>query len=210
MKQPWSMTNALLSLVKKTSTELHNIVHIKRTAQYTRLVITLPLPRFKRLKKSRRQYSRRLARHRLALNQILTIALLITSAGGIVYSTAPLLFQPTTTALEQARSVPKIPIISVVKKPVGLARSIPTKLEIPGINLTTDLISLGKNPDGTLATPNRNDVAGWYDLSPTPGEIGPSILVGHVDNYLGPAVFFYLKTLLPGQLIAVTRTDGSV
>lgn len=204
------MTSALLLLVKKISSSLRNLVRIKRTAQHTRLVITIPLPRFRWLNKSRRQYSRKLARHRLVFNRALTFSLLLMAASGIIYTTAPLLYQPQVTALEQIRPTPKTPVIPVIKKPVGLPRSVPTKLEIPDISLTTNLISLGKNPDGTLATPNRNDIAGWYDLSPTPGEVGPSILVGHVDNYLGPAVFFYLKTLLPGQLITVTRADGSV
>jgi sortase (surface protein transpeptidase) len=86
---------------------------------------------------------------------------------------------------------------------------VPTSLEIPDIGLATDLITLGKNDDGTLATPDRYDIAGWYTLSPTPGEIGPAVIVGHVDNYLGPAVFFYLKDLQPGQSIYVNRTDGS-
>jgi len=75
---------------------------------------------------------------------------------------------------------------------------------------TGQLIKLGKNPDGSLATPERYDIAGWYEFAPTPGETGPAIIVGHVDNYLGPAVFFNLKSLHPGQSIFVTREDKQV
>lgn len=95
-------------------------------------------------------------------------------------------------------------------KQVGLSRSIPTHLEIPDIQLSTALIQLGKNDDGSLQVPEVYDVAGWYKFSPTPGEVGPSIIAGHVDNYLGPAVFFYLKDLQPGQRISVTREDRRV
>ncbi len=89
-------------------------------------------------------------------------------------------------------------------------RAIPTRLEIPTIGVSTDLITLDKNADGTLETPDRYDIAGWYKYSPTPGEIGPAIITGHVDTYLGPAVFFDLKELQQGNPVRVTRDDGSV
>ena len=57
--------------------------------------------------------------------------------------------------------------------------------------------------------PERYDIAAWYDGSPTPGERGPSVIVGHVDTYRGPAVFFYLKELQPGQKLYIDREDGS-
>ncbi len=57
----------------------------------------------------------------------------------------------------------------------------------------------------------RNSPAGWYRFSPTPGELGPSIILGHVDSArYGPAVFFKLGALRPGDLVSVTRADGRV
>lgn len=111
--------------------------------------------------------------------------------------------------------VPKAAALAEVKQPapaepVGMKKSLPVHLSIPDVAIDTDLIQLGKNDDGTMQTPESYEVAGWYQYSPTPGEIGPSVLVGHVDNYKGAAVFFRLKELQPGQKIAVTRQDGSV
>ncbi|MBC7746531.1 class F sortase [Pedobacter sp.] len=143
---------------------------------------------------------------KMFFSQFMTTALLIVSVIGITYSLVPLLSQPeTTTVKSQPTTFATTPI-----KTVGLTASLPTKLEVPDIGLTTDIISTGKNDDGTLAVPDRYNIAAWYQYSPTPGEIGPAIIVGHVDNYLGPAVFFNLKDLQPGQLIHVTRQDGSI
>ena len=48
----------------------------------------------------------------------------------------------------------------------------------------------------------------WYRLGVTPGEIGNSLIVGHVDTQTGPAVFYRLGAVKPGNQIKVTRQDG--
>ena len=54
------------------------------------------------------------------------------------------------------------------------------------------------------------DRAGWYRYSPTPGVLGPAIIVGHVDSaHGGPSVFFRLGELHPRDLVRVTRHDGT-
>jgi sortase (surface protein transpeptidase) len=125
---------------------------------------------------------------------------------GVAYVTLPTLMIPrTTVSAAPAITLPKQP---EPEKPKGLPRSLPTHLDIPDIGVSTDLVELGKNEDGSMQTPNDYVHAGWYKYSPTPGEVGPSIITGHVDNYLGPAVFFYLKELQAGQQIKVQRQDG--
>lgn len=94
-----------------------------------------------------------------------------------------------------------------------LAASAPTRLEMPGIDVDSDLMHLGQNPDGTLEVPplDKGAPAGWYRESPTPGEQGPSILLGHVDSAQdGPAVFYRLGDLREGDEVSVTREDGTV
>jgi sortase (surface protein transpeptidase) len=53
-----------------------------------------------------------------------------------------------------------------------------------------------------------SDEAAWYKYSATPGQIGSSVIEGHVDSYQGPAVFFRLGALRPGDAIDVTLADG--
>lgn len=135
---------------------------------------------------------------------LVTAGLLIVSVVGLSYTLGPVIFRSPQPV--NAEAVVKT---EPAKKTPSLNRSEPVLLEAPDINLSTELITLGKNDDGTLQVPERYDVAGWYKYSPTPGEVGPSVIAGHVDNYLGAAVFFYLKDLQTGQSIYVTRADGS-
>jgi hypothetical protein len=86
----------------------------------------------------------------------------------------------------------------------------PVALTIPAIGVRTPLERLGRTPRGTLQVPASTTVAGWYTGSPRPGEIGSSIIAGHIDSTLGPGVFFRLRLLRPGDLVYVRRADGSL
>jgi sortase (surface protein transpeptidase) len=51
----------------------------------------------------------------------------------------------------------------------------------------------------------------WFDRGPTPGQLGPAALLGHMDvAATGPAVFYRLRTLAPGDTVRVTRADHRV
>lgn len=89
-------------------------------------------------------------------------------------------------------------------------RSVPVELRIPAIGVATSLTDLGLNPDNTVEVPSDFQQAGWFGLGPTPGEEGSSVVLGHVDSYRGPAVFFRLRSLKAGDDVEVTRADGSV
>ncbi len=82
---------------------------------------------------------------------------------------------------------------------------------IPSIGVSSDLLHLGLNADGTIQVPSLStaaDEAAWYKYSATPGQRGASVIEGHVDTYEGPAVFFRLGALRPGEHINVTLADG--
>lgn len=96
--------------------------------------------------------------------------------------------------------------------PLGLSRSAPVKISIPRIGVDADIMSLGTNPDGTVQVPPLQQalLAGWYEPGPSPGEVGNAVIVGHVDSAaIGPAVFYSLGALQPGDTITVSRQDGS-
>ena len=86
----------------------------------------------------------------------------------------------------------------------------PVAMTIPAIDVSTALIKLGRTPQGTLQVPTTTTVAGWYTGSPRPGEIGSSIIAGHIDSTAGPGVFFRLRLLHPGNLVYVQRADGTI
>jgi hypothetical protein len=92
-----------------------------------------------------------------------------------------------------------------------LRASKPVSVDIPAIGVHSKLMHLGVNSDGTIQVPplrTRAGEAAWYKYSATPGAIGTSVIEGHVDNYQGPAVFFRLGALNPGDRIDVTLADG--
>lgn len=90
-----------------------------------------------------------------------------------------------------------------------LGASVPVRLEIPSIGVDTALMDLGLMPDGTLEVPPDGTLAGWFTGAPTPGELGPAVIAGHVD-WNGPGVFLDLHQVAVGDLIEVTRADASV
>jgi hypothetical protein len=98
----------------------------------------------------------------------------------------------------------------------ALARSLPISISIPAIGVSSRLLYVGLNPDGTVQVPPLNDPpltneAAWYKYSPTPGQMGPSVIEGHVDSLSGgPSVFFRLGALEPGDLVYVTLADRQV
>jgi len=93
----------------------------------------------------------------------------------------------------------------------SLRRSLPVAVDIPAIGVHARLLHLGVNRDGTLQVPSlttRASQAAWYKYSATPGQIGSSVIEGHVDTIRGPAVFFRLGALRPGNRIDVRLADG--
>jgi hypothetical protein len=92
-----------------------------------------------------------------------------------------------------------------------LRRSPPVSIDIPAISASSDLLHLGVNSDGTIQVPSldsRVSEAAWYKYSATPGQIGASVIEGHVDTRHGPAVFFRLGGLRPGDRVDVRLADG--
>jgi hypothetical protein len=119
-----------------------------------------------------------------------------------------------TTATEPAASA--APSLAALRgrPPLVLPASIPKSIEIPAIGVRSSLLQLGQAEDGSLAVPPAGahyDQAGWYRYSPTPGAMGPSVIVGHIDSKRsGPSVFFRLGDLRAHDTVRVARADGSV
>ena len=102
-------------------------------------------------------------------------------------------------------------VIGAPARGPSLSRSLPVSVRIPAIGVDSKLLHLGLNSDGTVQVPSlktNSGVAAWYKYSATPGQIGSSVIEGHVDSTRGPAVFFRLGALRPGDTVDVTLTDG--
>ena len=90
------------------------------------------------------------------------------------------------------------------------ARSTPTALDVPAIGVhTTGLVDLGLTAAGAMEVPEGATTAGWFALSPVPGEAGPAVLAAHVNYDKVPGVFARLHEMKVGDAAAVTRSDGT-
>jgi sortase (surface protein transpeptidase) len=79
-------------------------------------------------------------------------------------------------------------------------------LSIPDIGVHATVIRLGGPATGAISVPSFSEVwdVGWYRYGVVPGEQGNALLLGHVDTYMGPAVFYDLYELRPGDLVYVS------
>jgi hypothetical protein len=93
----------------------------------------------------------------------------------------------------------------------GLPRAAPVAVRIPAIGVAAKVIPVGLDGHGGVAVPPLATpmLVGWYDRGAAPGQAGAAVLLGHVDSAAtGPAVFYRLGDLTPGDLIYVARQDN--
>jgi Sortase domain len=91
-----------------------------------------------------------------------------------------------------------------------LPPSPPVRLEIPAIGVSAPLVRLGLDRDGRMQVPGSFQAAGWFTGAAEPGQLGPAVVAGHVDSRTGPAVFYRLRELRPGNEVRVIRADRRV
>ncbi|WP_433787115.1 class F sortase [Actinomycetospora sp. CA-101289] len=118
--------------------------------------------------------------------------------GGLVAADAP--------AIPAARPMP---VVAVPTGPRDAVR--PTGLVVPAADVDAGrLLDLGVDGAGALQAPPGPQDVGWFAGGAVPGEAGPSVLVGHVDSWRGPGVFWRLRDLRAGDAVDVPRSDGTV
>jgi LPXTG-site transpeptidase (sortase) family protein len=113
---------------------------------------------------------------------------------------------------KQAKAGPEAP-----KTGKGLRAPRPSTVAIPSIGVAADLVTLGgptgAGGAGVLSLPvpplvKAATEAGWYKFTAVPGQAGNAVIVGHVDTYIGPAVFYDLYQLRRGEAVYVS-TGGT-
>ncbi|MFE9680026.1 class F sortase [Streptomyces sp. NPDC002701] len=94
--------------------------------------------------------------------------------------------------------------------PAPLSFSVVDRIRIPAIQVDAPAVPVGLDMEGWVDAPPPEDanLAGWFSGAVSPGEKGTAVVVGHVDNRQGPAVFYGLGALEKGNRVEVRRRDG--
>lgn len=147
---------------------------------------------------------------------LLGAALVLLAAGGVGVIAAELVTAPTPpprpAANQRPSTAPPSPSPSA-PPPLSLPYSVPTRIDINRIGVHAPMVRTGVDGAGDVQVPplDQPHLTGWYDRGPTPGQLGASVILGHVDSWrTGSAVFFYLGSLHRGDTVTVTRADGQV
>jgi hypothetical protein len=107
--------------------------------------------------------------------------------------------------------IPTARVAGKLYQAVPMAHSVPVAIDIPHIKVRAKILSLGLTSGGAVGVPplTRPFLTSWYNRGPTPGSPGAAVIFGHVDSAaVGPAVFYLLGELRPGDLVYVTLKDG--
>ena len=115
----------------------------------------------------------------------------------------------TLAALRVDPSPAPEPIFTPAPVTLQMTRSAPVAFTIASIGVESALMDLGLMDDGSLEVPPTAYPAGWFPGAPTPGQLGPAIIAGHVDYAGETGVFHDLHTMEPGAEVIVERADGT-
>ena len=112
---------------------------------------------------------------------------------------------PTTVPAQESFETQEPPLVSATQPP-----GLPVRLAIDTGRVRVDapVEYVGLTPDGAMGTPDGWWNVAWYRLGPRPGEPGNAVLAGHLDSTAGPAVFWDLERLNPGDIVSVIDDRG--
>ncbi|WP_418960441.1 class F sortase [Streptomyces tritici] len=118
--------------------------------------------------------------------------------------------QPAAAAAPDTRPIGVAPEAPAGLRPLPFAPA--SRVRIPSIDVKAPIMDVGLDADGWIEAPPPQDanMAGWYQNGISPGQRGTAVIVGHVDNDAGPAVFYNLGSMEKGRRIEVERYDGRV
>ncbi|GHJ42127.1 class F sortase [Streptomyces sp. TS71-3] len=134
---------------------------------------------------------------------LLTGLALIRNGSGEFNSGPP---QPASAAAPSSSFAAGVPAPGMQPLPYSMV----DRVTIPEIKVDAPVTPVGLDGDGWVGAPPPEDpnLAGWFTGAVSPGEKGTAVIVGHVDNARGPAVFYGLGSLKQGNHVEIKRRDG--
>lgn len=85
----------------------------------------------------------------------------------------------------------------------------PVRLRIPAVGIDAVVERTGRDSEGKVDVPKIARNVAWFNESALPGQAGKtSVVSGHLDDPYGPAVFYKVRMLVPGDEVEVTYESG--
>lgn len=120
-----------------------------------------------------------------------------------------LVFRTSLFDSAEAQSGIVVPLVAATSQFATDNVGIPVLIKIPSIELSATIEKVGLTKSNSLGVPKKPLNTGWYDLGPRPGELGSSVIDGHVNWWRGAkGAFEHLKLLKAGDLIEVQDENG--
>jgi hypothetical protein len=153
----------------------------------------------------------RVVRHRggrLRRLIIAVVVLLVAGLAGVAWILRDEPAKETTAAASPGPSAStEGPLTASVVSPAATVQDLPApeRVRIGAIGVDAELEQIDVGDGGALTPPTDFHRAGWFAKGTAPGDLGPSVIAGHVDTRAGPAVFYRLRDLKPGDTVEVVR-----
>jgi LPXTG-site transpeptidase (sortase) family protein len=119
--------------------------------------------------------------------------------------------QPVGRATASARpSTPSAEPSREAQLPMAKAPFVPSRLMIRRLGIDARIEVKGIDAHNQMEAPDKPLDAAWYRFTPQPGGGGNAVFSGHLDaQSTGPAIFWRLTQLTPGDLIEVVSPQSS-
>ncbi|WP_406349171.1 class F sortase [Streptomyces sp. NBC_00144] len=150
---------------------------------------------------------RRIRRFHPTRPRRLIAAIAVAAGMGLAGAGTSALLGPRPAPHHPAADIGALPLPQTAPTSPGSPAAVPERIRIPGISLDHSLTGLDVGQDGHLDAPEDPGQVGWWSDGPRPGDSGAAVFVGHVDSMTGPAAFYDISALRPGDEITIDRAD---
>lgn len=83
-------------------------------------------------------------------------------------------------------------------------------IKIPSINVYARVMQVGETSKGAIDVPGNVHDAAWYNASAKPGQVGATVLDGHVSGWGTAGVFHDIKKLSAGDTVQIVKGDNTI
>ncbi len=128
-----------------------------------------------------------------------------------MYSSACAQSSASSSSIKKLESESEIVQASPTPTTAQSAADTPVQLQIPSLDISADIETVGLLENGDMDTPRQQPWTGvgWYSAGVRPGERGSAVIDGHLDRPGGsPAVFWTLKNSQIDDEVLVKMQTG--